>query len=173
MSITPSTKIKVGLPTLQIKYLAKSTEMSFDEILGMINDMLMYVLDELIRELEIWIKSKVPKRTGQLRDSLIANLHSSRVKLGLMRIILGTNLDYAEDVNEMSTRIVRHSGEPAYAYYYGHYGKITLNDPQAIGGFFDALLKFAKERTMFILQRAIDEYFKGTGKLMRMVRGRL
>jgi len=173
MSITPSTKIKIGLPVIQIKFLAKSNELSYDEVLDTINDMLLYVLDELIHELEIWIKTKVPKRTGQLRDSLIANLHSSYVKLGLMRIILGTNLDYAEAVNEMSTQTVRHSGELGYAYYYGEHGKIILNDPQAIGGFFDALLSYAKERCMFILQRAIDEYFAGTGKLMRMIRGRV
>lgn len=171
MSIAPSTKIKVGLPTIEIKHLAKNNEMSYDEILQTIHDMLLYVLDELTHELEIWIESKVPKRTGQLRDSLIANLHSSRVKLGLMRVILGTHLSYAEDVADMSTTQVRHSGEEGYAYYYGHYGKIILWDPEAIGNFWEELLKYAQERTMFILQRAIDEYFAGTGKLMRMVRG--
>ncbi len=173
MSISPSTKIKVGLPVLEIKYLAKQNAVTYQEVLTLIHDMLLYVLDELIFELEIWIKNKVPKRTGQLRQSLLDNLHSSFVKLGLMRIILGTHLEYAEDVAAMSTMQVRHSGEPGYAYYYGHHGKIMLEDPQAIGNFWDELLKYAQERTMFILQRAIDEYFKGTGKLMRQVRGRV
>jgi len=173
MSIAPSTKIKIGLPVIEIKYIAKSTEMTYDKVLSTINDMLLYVLDELLLELERWINKFVPKRTGQLRDSLIANLYSSRVKNGLMRVILGTSLDYAEDVAEMSTRQVRHFGEEGYAYYYSESGPIILDDPQAIGNFWEELLKYAKEKCMNILQRAIDEYFKGTGKLMRMVRGKL
>ena len=173
MSIAPSTKIKIGLPSIEIKYLAKSNEMTYDEVLSTINEMLLYVLDELLLELEKWINKYVPKRTGQLRESLIANLYSSAVKNGLMRVILGTNLDYAEDVAEMSTMQVRHSGEKGYAYYYSNYGPITLYDPQAIGNFWEELLEYAKEKCMNILQRAIDEYFAGTGKLMRMVRGKL
>ena len=135
--------------------------------------MLLYVLDELIRELEMWINKFVPKRTGQLRYTLIENLHSSFVKLGLMRIILGTDVGYAEDVADMSTMQVRHSGQIGYAYYWREHGKIILDDPNAIGNFWEELLKYAKERCTNILQRAIDEYFKGTGKLMRMVRGRV
>ena len=172
MSITPSTKIKIGLPVVEIKFVAKSNEMSYAEVLYTIHEMLLYVLDELILELEIWINKKVPKATGQLRDSLIKNLQSSSVKKGLMRVILGTNLDYAEDVAEMSTMKVRHFGEKSYAYYYGESGPIILDDPEAIGNFWEELLKYAQERCMNILQRAIDEYFAGTGKLMRMVRGR-
>lgn len=173
MSITPSTKIKIGLPVIEIKYLAKQNAISYDEVLSTIHDMLLYVLDELIVELEIWINKFVPKRTGQLRESLIANLHSSSVKMGLMRIILGTHLSYAEDVSDMSTMQVRHSGEKGYAYYYGESGPIILDDPQAIGDFWEELIKYAQERTMNILQRAIDEYFKGTGQLMKSVRGKI
>ena len=173
MSISPSTKIKVGLPVVEIKYLAKQNQLTYQQVLTLIHDMLLYVLDELIFELKIWINTKVPKRTGQLRESLIKNLESSRVKGGLMRLILGTHVSYAEDVAEMPTSTVRHSGEKGYAYYYGNYGKITLDDPRAIGNFWEELLKYAKERAMSTLQRAIDEYFKGTGKLMKMVRGRV
>ena len=147
--------------------------MSYEEVLFTIQEMLEYVLEQLLLELEFWINKFVPKRTGQLRESLIANLYSSQVKKGLMRVILGTNLDYAKDVADMSTTQVRHFGEEGYAYYYSHYGKITLDDPQAIGNFWEELLKYAKEKCMFILQRAIDEYFAGTGKLMRMVRSRI
>ena len=156
MSIPPSTKIKIGIPTLQIKYLAKENALTYDEVMTLIHDMLLYVLDELILELEIWINSKVPMDTGRLRNDLLFSLKSSSVKLGLMRIILGSNLSYAEDVDEYTTMQVRHD-----------------KDPEAIGNFWDELMKYAQERTMFILQRAIDEYFKGTGKLMKMVRGKL
>ena len=164
-------RTKIGFPDIKIKFIAKNTEVDFDEILSLLHNMLLYVLDELILELKIWIKTKVPKRTGQLRDNLLKHLESSNVKKGLMRLVLGTDITYAPDVADMPTRIVRHSGEVAYAYYYGHHGKIMLNDPQAIGDFWNELMEYAQERTMFILQRAIDEYFKGTGKLMRSVRG--
>ena len=164
-------RTKIGLPVIKIKYLAKNTELGFAGVLALLHSMLLYVLDELIFELTIWIKTKVPKRTGQLRDNMLKQLQSSNVKKGLMRLVLGTNIDYAPDVAKMSTRQVRHSGEKGYAYYYGESGPITLDDPQAIGNFWEELLDYAQERTMFILQRAIDEYFAGTGKVMRGVRG--
>lgn len=164
-------RTKIGLPDIKIKFIAKNTEVDFAEIVALIHNMLLYVLDELIFELKAWINKKVPKRTGQLRDNLLKHLESSNVKKGLMRLVLGTDIQYAPDVAEMSTRQVRHSGEKGYAYYYGHHGKINLNDPQAIGDFWNELLEFAKDRCMFILQRAIDEYFAGTGKLMKSVRG--
>jgi len=164
-------RTKTGLTVIKIKYLAKGTTLTFDEVAALLHNMFLYVLDELLFELRIWIKTKVPKRTGQLRDNLLKNLKSSNVKKGLMRLVLGTNIDYAPEVAEMSTSQVRHSGEIGYAYYYGESGKITLNDPQAIGDFWNELMDYAQERTMSILKRAIDEYFVGTGKLMKAVRG--
>lgn len=164
-------RTKIGFPDIKIKFLAKKTQVDFSEILALLHNMLLYVLEELIFELKIWINTKVPKRTGQLRDNLLKHLESSNVKKGLMRLVLGTDIKYAPDVADMATRQVRHSGEKGYAYYYGHHGKINLDDPQAIGDFWEELMEHAQERTMFILQRAIDEYFKGTGKLMKSVRG--
>lgn len=164
-------RTKIGLPVIKIKYLAKNTELEFEEILALFHNMLLYVLDELSFELRIWIKSKVPKRTGQLRDNLLKQLESSNVKKGLMRIVLGTNIDYAPKVAEMTTAQVRHSGEKGYAYYYGEHGIIMLDDPEAIGNFWEELMDYARERTTVILQRAINEYFAGTGKLMKAVRG--
>jgi len=164
---------KVGLPVIQIKYIAKGNKLSFEEVLALMHNMLLYVLDELLVELEVWIKEKVPKATGQLQDNLLANLKSSTVKKGLMRVVLGTDIGYAQEVADMSTAQVRHSGEIAYAYYYGKSGKIILDDPQAIGNFWKELIAYAQERRTNILQRAIDEYFAGTGKLMRSVRGKI
>lgn len=164
---------KIGLPVIEIRYLAKGNPLSFEEILSMVHNMLLYVLDELLVELEGWINRFVPKATGQLRESLIKNLKSSEVKKGLMRLVLGTHISYAQRVAEMSTAMVRHSGEERYVNYYGERGKIRLWDPEAIGNFFEEFVKFAEERTIFITQRAIDEYFKGTGKLMRAVRGKI
>ena len=164
-------RTKVGLTVIKIKYLAKGTELTYDEVALLFHSMLLYTLDELLFELRIWIKSKVPKRTGQLRENLLKHLESSNVKKGLMRLVLGTNIDYAPDVAKMSTAQVRHSGEVGYAYYYTKSGKIILDDPEAIGNFWEELMDYAQERTTSILQRAINEYFAGTGKLMKAVRG--
>ncbi|KKN18806.1 hypothetical protein LCGC14_0952100 [marine sediment metagenome] len=166
-------RTKIGFTSIKIKYLAKGNVLTYDEILALLHSMFLYVLDELILELKIWIKTKVPKRTGQLRDNMLRQLDSSNVKKGLMRLVLGTNIDYAPQVAEMTTTMVRHVNEVGYAYYYGKSGKILLNDPQAIGNFWEELLEYAEERTMFILQRAIDEYFAGTGTLIKQVRGKI
>lgn len=154
--ITPGTKIKIGLPTIEIRFLAKSNAMTYEGVKDVIHNMLLYVLEELTLELEIWINKYVPMKTGRLREDLLAELRKSYVKIGLMRIILGTYVSYAEDVADYSTFQVRHD-----------------IDPQAIGNFWVELENYAKERCINILQRAIDEYFAGTGKLMRMVRSRL
>jgi len=166
-------RTKIGLPVIKIKYIAKNTEVDYEDIVILLHNMFLYVLDELLFELRIWINTKVPKRTGQLRESLLKNLESSSVKKGLMRLVLGTDVGYAPDVAKYSTRQVRHSGEVGYAYYWGEDGRMILNDPEAIGNFWEELIKYAKERSMFIMQRAISEYFSGTGKLIKSVRGAL
>lgn len=166
-------RTKVGLPVVKIKYIAKGNKLTYIEVLALLHNMLLYVLDELMAELRIWINTKVAKRTGQLRDSLLKNLESSNVKKGLMRIVLGTHLSYAPDVAEMSTAQVRHSGEVGYAYYWGKSGRLILDDPEAIGDFWEVLIDYAKERTRFILARAINEYFAGTGTLIKSVRGKI
>ena len=164
-------RVSTGLPVIKIKYIAKNTEVDYADIVILLHNMFLYVLNELQFELRIWINTKVPKRTGQLRDNLLKHLESSKVKKGLMKLVLGTDIQYAPDVADYSTRQVRHSGEKGYAYYYGESGPIILDDPQAIGDFWNELLKYAKERTMSIMHRAIGEYFRGTGKLMKSVRG--
>jgi len=166
-------RVKVGLPIIEIKYIAKGNKLTFEEIASLLHNMLLYVLDELMTDLVWWIKKKVPKATGQLQDNLLANLKSSNVKKGLMRIVLGTDITYAPDVADMSTAQVRHFGEKRYAYYYGKHGPIILNDPQAVGNFWEELIAYAQERRINIIQRAIDEYFGGTGKVMKMVRGKI
>ena len=164
-------RVSTGLPVIKIKCIAKKTEVDYEDIVILLHNMFLYVLNELQFELRIWINTKVPKRTGQLRDNLLKHLESSKVKKGLMKLVLGTDIQYAPDVADYSTRQVRHSGEKGYAYYYGESGPIILDDPQAIGDFWEELLKYAKERTMSIMHRAIGEYFSGTGKLMKSVRG--
>jgi len=156
MSIRPSTKIKIGLPVAEIKYLAKGNVLTYEQVKTTYHDMLLYVLDELLIELEAWINKFVPKDKGQLRDNLIYHLKTSYVKIGLMRIILGTDIWYAPDVDAMSTSQVRHDV-----------------DPEAIGGYNDAYIDYANERAHTILERAIAEYFEGTGQLVKKIKGGL
>lgn len=166
-------RTKTGLPVLKIKYIAKKTSVDYEDIAALFHSMLLYVLSELMILLKVWVKTKVPKATGQLRQSLLDNLESSYVKKGLMRIVLGTHLNYAPKVAEYTTEQVRHDQEVGYAYYYKSHGRIILHDPEAIGNFWEEMIKYAHERTRFLLRHAIDKYFKGTGKLMKSVRGEL
>jgi len=166
-------RAKKGATVAEIKILVKGSKLTFDEVLALYHSMLLYALDELLYDLRDWIKRKVPKRTGQLRENLLKHLETSGVKKGLMRIVIGTDIGYAPDVAEMSTSQVRHYGEIGYAGYYGITGPIVLDDPEAIGNFWEELIAYSQERTTNILQRAIDEYFAGTGTLMRKVRGKI
>ena len=164
MSLRSTTKI--GIKKAAIKYIAgRDKDLTYEDVLQLITDILNEIHSSVLEDMEDWINEKVPKRTGQLRDNLIQNIQSSRVRQGVLRIIIATSIDYASDVNEMSTSQVRHggthkehSGKTAYAYYYGHYGRIYLLDPGALGGFFDKLVEFAKERALFHLARITIKY---------------
>ncbi len=157
---------KIGIKKAAIKYIAgKNVNLSYEDVLKVINDILNEVHVSVLADMEEWINEKVPKRTGQLRDNLLRNIQSSRVRDGVLRIIIATSIDYASKVNEMSTSQVQHrgtwkehSGKWAYAYYYGNYGRIFLDDPSAVGGFFDALVEYAKERALFHLARTVSIY---------------
>lgn len=165
MSISPKTQFKIQVNKKYITYIAGNRNITAEEVKQTISDILSETLNITLTELEEWINKYVPKRTGQLRESLIRNLHSSRVKGMILRLILGTSLDYAEEVNEMSTAQVAHSGEKGYAYYYGNYGPIILNDPEAIGNFWDELLDFAKRRILINLTKAKYNALSGSLKV--------
>jgi len=157
------TPVKIGLSKDQIEYIARGSNYTYEEVLDIIRAILTDTLNGVTADIEQWIDKAVPKRTGQLRDNLKANLKSSNVQKGLLRIILRTHVDYASDVNQMSTSQVRHHGEVGYAYYYGHYGKIILSDPSAEGNFFDKMITFARERIAVNLVQAKNNNL-GTGK---------
>jgi len=107
-------------------------------------------------DIEKWIKNYVPKRTGQLRENLLRQLQSSRVLKGqFLRLVLGSHITYMRFVDAYSTAQVRHANEPGYAYYYGHWGKITLNDPKAIGHFWGLLKLYARDRLKHWLRTEI------------------
>ena len=157
---------KIGIKKAQIKYIVgKTKNLNYDQVLEIIKSFLVEVLELTLLDLEEWIETYVPKRTGQLRDNLLKNIRSSRVVGSVMRIIIATSIDYAEKVAEMSTAQVRHSGtdrehsgKKAYAYYWGHYGPIYLDDPEAIGNFFDVLAEYAKDRVIMNLAKMKSKY---------------
>ena len=157
---------KIGVKKAQIKYIAgKNKNLSYEQVLDIIISLLEEILELTLIDLEDWIETYVPKRTGQLRDNLLRNIRSSRVRNGVLRIIIATSIDYAEKVNEMSTAQVRHegtwrehSGKKASAYYWGANGPIFLDDPEAVGGFFDLLVEYAKDRVFINLSKMKSKY---------------
>jgi len=156
-----------------IKYLAKSNLVLYPDILLIFDDMLYYILDEIKVELIQWINSKVPKRTGQLRDLMINHLELSTIQNGILKLEIGSFVDYMTELNLMSTSQVRHFGEMGWAEYYGYNGEVWLYDPLAIGSFWDKFITFTLDRLTFIIHRAIDEFFTGRGKLMKDIRGKI
>jgi len=105
------------------------------------------IIDQILREttrltmktMRKWINKRVPKMTGRLRRDLLKHLQDSYVKSNVLRIFIQTSIDYAKRVNDFQTHNVRHRGKRIK--YRGRV--IILNDPQAIGHFFDEMLKFA------------------------------
>ena len=145
-----------------ISYIAGSLKLTFEEAKLLIQNILADTLAWTLIEVEEWINTYVPKRTGQLRENLIRNLQSSWVKGGFnIRLVIRTHIDYAAKVNAMSDAQVQHSGTwyehsgaRAYAYYYGYHGRIYLDDPEAIGGFFEVMQQYAKLRVFVNLAKA-------------------
>ena len=159
----------IGISKDVISYVAGRLQMTYAETLILITTILQDTLDWTIIDVEGWITEFVPKRTGQLQNNLILNLHSSFIKNKTMiRLVLKTFIDYAGDVDAYSDAQVQHnatwfehSGERAYAYYGGHHGAIFLDDPEAVGGFMSKLQEFAKGRALFNLTKAQMKFMGG------------
>jgi len=162
MVAAPASETTLKMSKDVISYLAGRLQLSYEETLILITNILQDTLDWTIIDVEAWIKEFVPKRTGQLQDNLLLNLQSSFIKNKTMiRLVLKTFIDYAGDVNAYSDAQVQHnatwfehSGARAYAYYGGHHGPIFLDDPEAVGGFMSKLQEFAKGRCLFNLTKA-------------------
>lgn len=168
----PSIRSKIGIEKDRIKYIAKNTPLTYMQVVSRINDMLVYIQDEIMFLMNIWIEQHVPKRTGQLQHVLKESLKQSSIKWGMLKIILGTRLDYADAVNQMSAATVRHFGQMGYGNYgmFAYQGKRPLMDPHAAGYFFDALLGYLQEITQSILSKAIAQFFSGSGAVNKYLR---
>ncbi len=166
--------------------------MTVEQLTALISDVLAETFTLVKDDIRDWIAKKVPRRTGQLRFTLLKALEKSRDKKGIIKFIIGTQVKYATQVNAMSTKNVRHdsthfehSGARAHAYYYGHGSgkrkrsklkkrakkkgqqyispnRIFLNDPDAIGGFWDTLLKYFEKRILYHLNNAVRAQYGKT-----------
>lgn len=176
----PRTYVKVGVTTDQIKYIARSASLSYNQLLERIQSFLNDVWKTLEIEIKLWIDKYVPKRTGQLRNNIKRALEQSYLKLGILRIVLGIiglSTGYVERVNKMGTMRVRHSGEIGYVYYPNpdgdppnQRGRVILWDPQAIGNFWENLITYVKDIAITTIARKKDEYFGMPGVANRMIR---
>ena len=179
------TNLTVSVPSAQIKFMAKSTAYDYAQIVSMIDNILKDVLAATIKDVESWIDTRVPKRTGQLRHFLKMWLNGSNYGQGILRIILSASgVDYAEDVNQMTTSQVRHMGELGYVYYPNIFAinsktrprgskKIILNDPKAIGFFFDKMIEFTKNRLCINLIKAKNIHLGDTSKINKIMGGEM
>ena len=122
---------------------AKDVKAIVDKVLHMANVM-------TIKDVTKWIRRFVPKDTGRLRHNVWKHLLDSYVKNQIARIIMKSDLDYAERVNDFKTHNVRHRGKKIKR----HGKTVVLWDPQAIGGFFDEMIKYTKIRIKKNLQVA-------------------
>jgi hypothetical protein len=165
--------VDVGLPVAQIRFIANKTKVSYAQLVSRLKKILEYVWDNTEIETKDWIAKHVPKRTGQLQDALVEALEQSYIKNSILRFTLGVineARDYAKDVDEMNQSKVRHFMEWGYAYYYGHHGKIQLNDPRAFGGFWDKLMTYMMDRITRHIAIAKELYIGAAGKENVMLR---
>jgi len=165
MALAKTTPV-LSLDKDSISYIAGNLHITYEETKVLIANVMQDALEWTLNDMKTWIKMFVPKRTGQLQDNLLKNIESSRVVNFTLKLIIRTSIDYASDVNAMSDAQVQHdstwfehSGKRAYAYYYGHYGKIFLDDPEAKGNFFQELQDFAKTRTFINLVKAKARHY--------------
>ena len=144
----PDIKAKVRVTPAKINYIVGKTHFSsISEVKKMISKIMRNAITQTIKDVTGWINKYVPKRTGQLRDTLIFNLKQSKGTNKGAELILGVDprVDYVKYVDKMQDSNVRHTGQKGYAYYYGYNGKLKLNDPKAIGHFWGTLKRFARQ----------------------------
>ena len=126
-----------------------------------------------IEETKIWVNTFVPKRSADLRVSLIKYLErsipptSAQGELRGIRLILGAGaeINYAEYVDEFTTAQVKHTGtwrehSGKRAYSKGH--RAFLSDPKAVGGYHDKMVDYARERLRTNIAKVILKFNGGS-----------
>lgn len=174
MSYSTRTREKISFPKKQITYIAgRQSKLSYQQVVELIQAIEEETLKKTTEEMIEWIDSKVAKRTGKLRKDLKLELSSSFISNLVLRLKLGTHIDYAKIVDAMTTSMVAHHGEWGYAYYGGKHGSIFLDDPEAIGGFFNKMILYAKKRLLVNLAKAKAIHLGGKPILAKMIKFRV
>jgi len=163
-----SKQLTISISKGNINKLAKKVEITPKQFIMLLKSVLSETLMLTMKDMQQFIIRFVPKRTGQLQYTLLKKMESSKIRDGVLIFIIGTHLRYARDVNQMATSQVQHSshkehsGKWAYAYYYGHKGRIFLYDPEAIGSFWQILLMYLQKRILIHLQDAMRKQYGDT-----------
>ena len=66
--------------------------MTVKQLTALISDVLAETFTLVKDDIRDWIAKKVPRRTGQLRFTLLKALEKSRVKKGIIKFIIGTQV---------------------------------------------------------------------------------
>ncbi len=137
--------------------------MTTQQVKDIINECLQDAYNATYAEVAEWIKEHVPKATGQLQESLLANLDSSKVSGTHLTMRTGTHLNYMQYVNQMPSSMLRHSPPSGrYIYYFHQKGWVELDDPGAYHDFWSLLKKHIRERLRINLKLALQARL-GTG----------
>ena len=133
----------------------KGKSYSKDELVIIVREILTSTLETVKKEVIVWINIYVPKRTGQLRDSLVDWVNNNwKVTYDGLTASIGTNINYGLKTTGIAAHNntwFEHSGQAATAYYAG-FSKILLNDPQAISSWYQVIGSFLNERFLTTLQ---------------------
>ena len=155
--IIPRTRAWIKIEDVEIKCVIGKRKYTIQEVKTFIQKILDETLELTITETEEWIDEFVPKRSGDLIESLKKFLAKSRPppspigELRGARLILGVGADiiYAKYVIEFTDENVQHAGtwrEHSGKKAYSKGQPVFLDDPKAIANYHDAMVKFAVER---------------------------
>ena len=162
--IIPRTKARVLISDFEIKLVIGKKTYTVEDVKTFIQKILDETLELTITETEEWIDEFVPKRSGDLRESLKKYLYRSRPpettvgELKGLRLILGVGAEitYAKYVIDMEDYNVQHD-----ATWYEHSGKrayskgsrVFLDDPNALANYHNEMVRFAVERLKINLSK--------------------
>ncbi len=140
------------------KIASGSPYLDVDDVKLIIHKVLSETLALVIKDILRWIVRFVPKMTGNLRLDLRDNVMDSNIRNSILRIYICTTVNYAKYVVYMTTKQVRHKGKKIK-----HRGSVlTLHDPQAIGNFFETMVKYAIKSILYNLTKMKQKYARKT-----------
>lgn len=172
--VVPRTYARVKGTEGLIKFIAgKRRFQTPEQVKTLAQGLLDEALNLTIQETKSWINTFVPKRSADLRVSLIKYLERSIPPLAAIgelrgiRLILGAGaeINYAKYVDEMTTEQVRHSStwrehSGKRAYTKGH--RVFLHDPRAVGGYHDKMVDYARLRLQTNIAKAVYKFNRGS-----------